>query len=40
MIAGKKKIYYLSACAAVMDLQNSIKEIARLPYPSFKPELI
>lgn len=23
-----------------MDLQNPIKEIARLPYPSFKPELI
>jgi len=28
-----------SACAALLDLHNPIKELARLPYPLFKPEL-
>jgi predicted GH43/DUF377 family glycosyl hydrolase len=28
-----------SACAALLDLENPQKEIARLPYPLFKPEL-
>ena len=27
-----------SACAALLDLQNPQMEIARLPYPLFKPE--
>lgn len=26
------------ACAALLDLENPLKEIARLPYPIFKPE--
>jgi predicted GH43/DUF377 family glycosyl hydrolase len=26
------------ACAALLDLENPLKEIARLPYPLFKPE--
>jgi predicted GH43/DUF377 family glycosyl hydrolase len=30
--------YIYSACAALLDLQNPQKEIARLPYPLFKPE--
>lgn len=30
--------YVYSACAALLDLQNPSKEIARLPYPLFKPE--
>lgn len=30
--------YVYSACAALLDLQNPHKEIARLPYPLFKPE--
>jgi predicted GH43/DUF377 family glycosyl hydrolase len=30
--------YVYSACAALLDLQNPQKEIARLPYPLFKPE--
>jgi beta-1,2-mannobiose phosphorylase / 1,2-beta-oligomannan phosphorylase len=33
------KGYVYSACAALLDLQNPQKEIARLPYPMFKPEL-
>lgn len=33
------KGYVYSACAALLDLQNPQKEIARLPYPLFKPEL-
>lgn len=32
----KGKIY--SACAALLDLENPQKEIARLPYPLFEPE--
>jgi len=30
--------YIYSACAALFDLENPQKEIARLPYPLFKPE--
>ncbi len=30
--------YVYSACAALLDLQNPQIEIARLPYPLFKPE--
>lgn len=30
--------YVYSACAALLDLQNPKKEIARLPYPLFFPE--
>ncbi|MET4141726.1 hypothetical protein [Pedobacter sp. UYP1] len=32
------KGYVYSACAALLDLENPEKEIARLPYPLFKPE--
>ena len=32
------KGYVYSACAALLDLQNPMKEIARLPYPLFIPE--
>lgn len=32
------KGYIYSACAALLDLENPLKEIARLPYPLFKPE--
>jgi predicted GH43/DUF377 family glycosyl hydrolase len=32
--------YVYSACAALLDLQNPQKEIARLPYALFKPELL
>jgi predicted GH43/DUF377 family glycosyl hydrolase len=31
--------YIYSACAALLDLNNPEKEIARLPYPIFKPEI-
>lgn len=31
--------YVYSACAALLNLENPKKEIARLPYPLFKPEL-
>ena len=31
--------YVYCACAALLDLENPQKEIARLPYPLFKPEL-
>lgn len=31
--------YVYSACASLLDLNNPEKEIARLPYPLFKPEL-
>ncbi len=31
--------YVYCACAALLDLDNPQKEIARLPYPLFKPEL-
>lgn len=30
--------YVYSACAALLDLENPQKEIARLPYPLFKPQ--
>ena len=30
--------FVYSACAALLDLENPRKEIARLPYPLFKPE--
>ena len=33
------KGYEYSACAALVDLDDPRKEIARLPYPLFKPEL-
>ncbi len=33
------KGYVYAACAALLDLENPQKEIARLPYPLFKPEL-
>jgi beta-1,2-mannobiose phosphorylase / 1,2-beta-oligomannan phosphorylase len=33
-----KKGYVYSACAALLDLKNPVKEIARLPYPLFFPE--
>lgn len=33
------KGYVYSACAALLDLENPWKEIARLPEPLFKPEL-
>ncbi len=32
------KGYVYSACAALLDLENPQEEIARLPYPLFKPE--
>lgn len=32
------KGYVYSACVALLDLQNPQKEIARLPYPLFKPD--
>lgn len=34
------KGFIYSACAALFDLKNPMKEIARLPYPLFKPELV
>jgi beta-1,2-mannobiose phosphorylase / 1,2-beta-oligomannan phosphorylase len=34
------KGYVYTACAALMDLENPIREIARLPYPLFVPEMI
>lgn len=33
------KGYVYSACAALLDLENPQKEIARLPYALFKPEM-
>ena len=30
--------FVYSACAALLDIDNPIKEIARLPYALFKPE--
>jgi predicted GH43/DUF377 family glycosyl hydrolase len=32
------KGYVYSACAALLDINDPKKEIARLPYPLFKPE--
>jgi predicted GH43/DUF377 family glycosyl hydrolase len=34
------KGYVYSACAALLDLENPQIEIARLPYPLFKPEFV
>jgi predicted GH43/DUF377 family glycosyl hydrolase len=34
------KGFVYSACATLLDLKNPMIEIARLPYPLFKPELI
>lgn len=34
------KGYVYSACAALLDSESPMKEIARLPYPLFKPELL
>jgi beta-1,2-mannobiose phosphorylase / 1,2-beta-oligomannan phosphorylase len=34
----KKKGRIYSACASLLDLNNPLKEIARLPYPLFSPE--
>ena len=34
----KERNNIYSACAALLDLDNPIKEIARLPYPLFEPE--
>ena len=31
--------YVYSACAALLDLEEPTKEIARLPYPLFKPDI-
>jgi predicted GH43/DUF377 family glycosyl hydrolase len=31
--------YVYSACAALLELDNPTKEVARLPFPLFKPEL-
>lgn len=31
--------YVYTACAALLDINDPLKEIARLPYPLFKPEL-
>jgi predicted GH43/DUF377 family glycosyl hydrolase len=30
--------YVYTACAALLDLENPIKELARLPYPLFQPD--
>jgi predicted GH43/DUF377 family glycosyl hydrolase len=32
------KGYVYSACAALLDLDNPVKELARLPYPLFEPK--
>ena len=34
-----KSGYVYTACAALLDLQDPHIELARLPYPLFKPEL-
>lgn len=38
-VCDSAKGYVYSACAALLDLANPKKEIARLPYALFKPEL-
>ena len=38
-VKDANKGYEYSACAALVDLNDPTKEIARLPYPLFKPEL-
>lgn len=37
-VRHNKEGYVYSACAALLDLKNPKKEIARLPYPLFEPE--
>lgn len=37
-VHSSKNSYVYSACAALFDLENPHIEIARLPYPLFKPE--
>jgi beta-1,2-mannobiose phosphorylase / 1,2-beta-oligomannan phosphorylase len=37
-VCDTPKGYIYSACAALLDLENPQKEIARLPFPLFKPE--
>ncbi len=37
-VCTTEKGYVYSACAALLDLENPQKEIARLPYELFKPE--
>lgn len=37
-VASTKKGLVYSACAALLDLENPAKELARLPYPLFFPE--
>lgn len=37
-VCDTPKGYVYSACAALMELDNPLKEIARLPYALFKPE--
>jgi beta-1,2-mannobiose phosphorylase / 1,2-beta-oligomannan phosphorylase len=39
-VHDSRKGYVYSACAALLDLHNPQIEIARLPYPLFKPELV
>lgn len=39
-VESTKKGLVYSACAALLDLHNPAKEIARLPYPLFSPEYI
>ncbi len=34
------KGYVYSACAALLELENPRKELSRLPYPLFRPEII
>ncbi|MDB5131809.1 MAG: Beta,4-mannooligosaccharide phosphorylase [Mucilaginibacter sp.] len=38
-VKATEKRYEYSCCAALLDLDDPKKEIARLPYPLFKPEL-
>lgn len=39
-VKDSSKGYVYSACAALLDLENPQKEIARLPFPLFKPEYV
>ena len=34
----EKGLFIYSACAALLDINNPVKEIARLPYALFSPE--
>lgn len=38
-VQNSAKGYVYSACVALLDLENPTKEISRLPYPLFKPEM-